>query len=1580
MAYDTGFSRRAASEREIQPVAIISVDPTSRTAVGLTKTRHDIRINCAYATGDTITVPATGEQWYVERFDMEWRLYGRIPFNDPTLNIKPEEGQVSVGSAYGPLELNGPEVRVNSKIFRLNDVYYRDNGTTLERSADKVNWAPVSSAQADDLVQSVAAALTGFQGADLSGAASALQDWGGSVQTIVDNFSEFWNLLCQNVFVGGFKDLGFGDTDVAKMIDGFQNFVNYLFSTIFCDFNGDLTPQTLLARVRDLLAPVASNPFILALQEFFTLVSGSTGSLLQDAIGGITQFIQTLFDVLFCQADPAQLQAILDATGDVFGPISIIQAIEAFFDVFRLNPFLQGLSSFLQSIAPGLFTGNLLQDAVIGGTKFLSTLFGVLTCDPNSLTTLAEFFNGTPNLTTPQGILATLAGLVTSLMSNPLITAIQSFASQYLGLTGTLLQQIITGTGSLFNWFFKALTTFLPFVPWQALLPFLDWTAINNATVSGITFPSLLTTNLFGMFDSLFTGLLGNAAGAFKNFITNLGTLFNGMGLLSGDFNLVEAVEFFLTEVLGIATRGLDGVLQFGGTIVSSVLGAVGDFFENIAAFFGFDLRDYAQGALSGVDMIVLFLDHIKDTLLDWITFFVLGGHNTILDWATTNVVNPIIGNFLAGLGIDPSKLGFASPQALLDAGVSAFANIARLLLTSATQIPANLISGFLPPGVFGTVPVSSISDVSQNLLSQGAFGDSSTVSSANGWSWDGSQSATGGGGSVKLTIGPNVSRYLYSQQAVPVSKGDRLVINATVKASLTDTVFMTSPSNAQSISISIIPFFGKNRVLDSSGNPLVVTIASIGTAARTGWTIIGNDKNSPYTVTDTTWTSVIVQLAVAGSAYQGSVWFDDINVQKTGLLVQGHVDSLNDSWNSVIGGLKNQNGPTTGLDWTNLFDAASEARGRAETGVTNAGTAQTTADGTIDGLIQGINGTTSTGNPYTAVKDAVGGLSDLTQGFTQSGVNLLADPKASYNRLWMQSGLSVSSLFYKSTSTSLRFAADGTARTFQWTINNIGNIVPITAQAGKVYYCECYVYLPDANPTTTATVTMYAQGTVLPATSYPSDISPMVTGAGFTAAGTWSYTTLTNPAKGAWNRLYGYFTVPAGRDGFTAGIRFTAAASHYVHVDDMVIYDVTESVNTNNKLYGRPTPADTIATASVPTGIPAGNILNSSGTGNIGSEVSGLSSTVSGQAGTISGLQSTTSGLTTTTTDTINNVVWGLRGVAPGTNYTTSDILTWFQQLNQTLFRTNTPTLGSTATINAATVPAGMSRDKILNLDSDLSGAVSNAGNAINGVGYLQTSLLTGYTVQTYTGSTTWTKPADLSELYVVLFGAGGTGATGGTYNGYSPPSTVAGGAGGTRGRLVATQIDLSLVSGLSSVTITIGSTASPTTSFGNIVSSAAAYANYVATPLGLMTSSSLPGNGGAGGTVDNISLVAGAGVAGDTTSTGVVGGSGGAGRDLFASGTYYGNNGSAGFNGALYANLSQSGGSGGGGGGSIRRSSSYTGLIYGGNGGSGGLPGGGGGGGGAASGGGVAYGGSGGAGGNGLVIIAYKLAKKTA
>lgn len=102
----TGYTTHPPGDVDTQPVAIYQVDTVKRVALALTRVKTQISVNCAYGVGESTVTPAVGEQWYVNRVDGVWRLDHRIPFNDPTLAIQAVQGQVSVGGASGPLELN----------------------------------------------------------------------------------------------------------------------------------------------------------------------------------------------------------------------------------------------------------------------------------------------------------------------------------------------------------------------------------------------------------------------------------------------------------------------------------------------------------------------------------------------------------------------------------------------------------------------------------------------------------------------------------------------------------------------------------------------------------------------------------------------------------------------------------------------------------------------------------------------------------------------------------------------------------------------------------------------------------------------------------------------------------------------------------------------------------------------------------------------------------------------------------------------------------------------------------------------------------------------------------------------------------------------------------------------------------------------------------------------------------------------------------------------------------------------------------------------------------------------------------
>jgi hypothetical protein len=673
MAYDTGFSRRSGSEREIQPVSIISVDPTTRTAVAVTRTRHNLTINCAYATGDTITVPAAGEQWYCERFDNEWRLYGRIPFNDPTLNIKPEEGQVSVGSARGPLELNGTEVRLNGGVTRINGVYYRDDGNALQRSTDQVNWTAITATDMTSLMPVLAAALTNYQGEDPDLALTALKSWGGDIGLVVNNFSEFWTEMCQNVFVNGLKGMGFGDTDLSKIVSGGQNFIDYLFGILFCDFNGNLTPETALSQIRDLFE-FLSNPntpvgaLFAGLQELFVLVGGVSETLLKDALGGVVEFFDILFGILLCDADAfTKAQMVIGATVTNLGmPGTVVKLIGQMFAPFNsptdpIGIFLRGLKDFAQQT--GHTTYTLLDGAVTGAVEFAQLVIGVLTCDAGKLTELAGLVGTTvPGMATPLAILSKLGGIFGPLVLNRWVTLFSGF-----GQGSDLISRLVTGMTRFLDWWLDVLKLILPFIPWDTLmagnLPApTGYGPLNLLNFDGIS--DWIRDNITAPFTTFLEGIMG---GDLTVFFTNLKSLFGGIDFFPGEgelFDIPTAATAFVTNLINQATDivfsgdlipqlGLDKITDLAFNLTGLVGAGAQDvqkFFTNLRKFFGSDLVGGGINLLSGTFDPVAALNTFVTTVLNQATATLKAGLIPTLDVSKIdNLVKALTGQSITG-------------------------------------------------------------------------------------------------------------------------------------------------------------------------------------------------------------------------------------------------------------------------------------------------------------------------------------------------------------------------------------------------------------------------------------------------------------------------------------------------------------------------------------------------------------------------------------------------------------------------------------------------------------------------------------------------------------------------------------------------------------------------------------------------------------------------------------------------------------------------------------------------------------------------------------------------------------------
>ena len=772
----TDFTRRSNSAREMERVAIVAVDPTSRTATGITRIRTSIQINCAFATGDTITTPAVGEQWYVERLDYEWRLYGRIPFNDATLNIEPEEGQVSVGSANGPLELNGTEVRANGTVFRLNGVYYRDDGETLQRSTDQEVWEPIS-AQAAGVLQLVGYALAGIPGsatvadfvAKLNPAdADALQGLMEWASHLGDGLGDVWNVFCDNPFLTALRDLGTGDSPLAQIATGLQDFLDNLFRTLFCDFTGNLTPQTALAGLQGVADLFGNNPLVQGLSDFVDSLGMGTGNLLSDAVTGISKFLEQLFGLFFC-----------DFTGD-FTPQAALDAVSGLLAPLIDNPFIQGLSTLADTLGTGV--GNLLADAVTGATGLIDGVFRAIFCD----------FTGD---LTPQDIISHIGDLLEPIRTNPFIVGLGELATTFGNGIGNLAHDALIGATNLFQAIFGAIFCDFTgdFTPQDVLVKLTGvlTTITSNPFVSGlISFAEGLGHTVGGGIEKAFAGaneLLEAIFGIF--FCDNEGvpTPQTIVDSVSGvvDFirtnPLIEGLVDFITDLgttsTGFLQKALEGGFAFFNEIVntlfcnlpgtpapneilaslSAIISSVADnpfvvMLRALATHLGDTSTNLIQQVMAGITGIGDFFIDLLNTVfplldwdalrtgnfptamgnllnglnplafltngkldLDWIPQIAISTLTGASEWLQSNVFGPLTSQITGGLtSIANFFAGFTGTGSILQQIVHAITGITA---TNPLQVLADLFDGVTAAG--GSIIdqiVSGIGDIATSL------------------------------------------------------------------------------------------------------------------------------------------------------------------------------------------------------------------------------------------------------------------------------------------------------------------------------------------------------------------------------------------------------------------------------------------------------------------------------------------------------------------------------------------------------------------------------------------------------------------------------------------------------------------------------------------------------------------------------------------------------------------------------------------------------------------------------------------------------------------------------------------------
>ncbi|MEI6376513.1 MAG: hypothetical protein WCO97_04900, partial [bacterium] len=296
--------------------------------------------------------------------------------------------------------------------------------------------------------------------------------------------------------------------------------------------------------------------------------------------------------------------------------------------------------------------------------------------------------------------------------------------------------------------------------------------------------------------------------------------------------------------------------------------------FKQVIDFFVTLLGTVSANAFAILQEIIEFFADLFDgngTIVDWLGTIPVVAQDILNSvWSLLTGGDTAIGKNLSDvftrLGSFASSLIVSLTGNSGDAAVGDVASWARKLLNGESNLAAGKLLGQLPAAILALIPVANINIVNENLL-DGAFGTTATLTPAAGWIWDSTQTHSTGGGSAKV-VGNGAVRELFNNQSVAVAAGDKLTVSCWVKS--------TGTVGADGIALSVVEFNGTTQGLTR-------TIASRTSSA--GWVQIGNTTETPYTVGAGV-TQIRVRLAVTAAAVTGSsIWFDDIDVRKIGLL-----------------------------------------------------------------------------------------------------------------------------------------------------------------------------------------------------------------------------------------------------------------------------------------------------------------------------------------------------------------------------------------------------------------------------------------------------------------------------------------------------------------------------------------------------------------------------------------------------------------------------------------------------------------------------------------------------------------------
>lgn len=778
------------------------------------------------------------------------------------------------------------------------------------------------------------------------------------------------------------------------------------------------------------------------------------------------------------------------------------------------------------------------------------------------------------------------------------------------------------------------------------------------------------------------------------------------------------ALGFFDWVGASIGVPSMQYILDFFNAITSNlgnldIINSVATFFSDIVNALGAGMWDVLSDILSFFQNFISMFGNLN--ILEEVSNFFTGVIDTagsIANWAADILGLDFLYEWVKNTFFDPIIRALTGAFDLPDLG--ALATWARDLLSANSPLnPLNLI-GQIPAMLLGQVPVSSIGFEPVNLLSQGSFGSADGVIEADGWSFDPDKThSTGSTGSAQAACN-GVTKTLYSTQSIPVAEDQ--VIEAGCYVSTSGFVGTGLP-----IKLVLIPFVGAQPQSE-------VVVAE--RAGSTSWVFM---DGASYTVPGNI-TSIRVALRVTSDATAGSVWFDDVSLQKTGKMGQSLVDSLIDAWEGIWDGVFGSGG--AGKQWFDIQPAIASVSSTANTASSTASSAAASA----------------------AVADSK--ADQAKTALVKLGSNMVSNPGFEDTTLPIVYGGGVYSTEQKRSGTySVKQTHTSSGGHSCWLFTGITSVaVHKPALPGDTFYCEIWYY-GHASNIGTDTVGLYAA-------SYAADGTIInnnwVTG-GFTST----------PTKGAWTKLSGYVTMPANTVTFNVSVHTTGAATNNIYYyDSAVVREVTSgynaqstantaSTNANTSLANWASAHDRFGLGSVSAWLD--DLFGTKGTAN-----SALADAVAAQLAADAAEANAQTGITNAATAdgkavSINQALFGQS--TPGSAIAQSKVTNLATDL--------AAKLTSSSSLNASNLLSGwlsaarvsdnsLPQAKVTSLPSDLSTISTNATNAGNTAGTALTDAAAAQVTADDATATGLANAADIVALKAAQSGGNNSGYSG--------------------------------------------------------------------------------------------------------------------------------------------------------------------------------------------------------------------------